>query len=88
MGDTTENENVNASDVSLVKLQSGQVIDADNFRSDIIANGVINASDISAAKSKSGSAAVGGIDAADILASGGQKYRGGWAAGNYSLGSQ
>jgi hypothetical protein len=51
VGDTTEN--VNASDVS---LQSGQVIDADIFRSDIIANGVIKTSDISAAKSKSGSA--------------------------------
>jgi hypothetical protein len=56
VGDTTENENVNASDVSVVKLHSGQVIDAHNFRGDIITNGVINASDSSAAKSKSGRA--------------------------------
>jgi hypothetical protein len=54
VGDTTGNGMVNASDISLVKIQSGQPVDADNFHADIIANGAINASDVSAAKLSSG----------------------------------
>jgi dockerin type I repeat protein len=56
LGDATGNGNVNASDVSLIKLQSGEAVGGDNFRADIIGNGVINASDVSAAKLKSGTA--------------------------------
>ncbi len=54
VGDTTGNGTVNASDVSLVKIQSGQPVSADNFHADIVANGAINASDVSAAKLNSG----------------------------------
>jgi hypothetical protein len=54
LGDATGNANVNASDVSLIKLQSGEAVTEDNFRADIVGNGVINASDVSAAKLKSG----------------------------------
>ena len=56
VGDTTGNGTVNASDVSLVKMQSGQPVGADNFRADVVANGAINASDVSAAKFQSGTA--------------------------------
>ena len=54
VGDTNDSGNVNSSDVSQVKLQSGQPVGADNFRADVIANSAINASDVSAVKSKSG----------------------------------
>jgi dockerin type I repeat protein len=56
VGDATGNGAVNASDVSLVKLQSGQALSNSNFRSDITASGSINASDVSNVKSKSGTA--------------------------------
>ena len=54
LGDTTGNGTVNASDVSQVKLQSGQTVSGSNFRTDVIANGSINASDVSTVKSRSG----------------------------------
>jgi uncharacterized protein (TIGR02597 family) len=53
-GDTTGNGAVNASDISQVKLQSGQLVTATNFRQDLTCTGSINASDVSLAKSKSG----------------------------------
>jgi subtilisin family serine protease len=53
-GDSTGNKTVNASDVSQVKAQSGAIVGAANFRTDIGANGSINASDVSFAKSQSG----------------------------------
>lgn len=56
IGDTSGNGTVNASDVSLTKLKSGQPIDANNFRSDVTVSGSINASDVSLVKSKSGTA--------------------------------
>ena len=56
LGDTTGNGSVNASDVSLTKLKSGQAVDATNFRNDVTVNGSINASDVSLVKSKSGTA--------------------------------
>ena len=56
VGDTNDSGNVNSSDVSQIKFQSGQAVDEDNFRADVIANGAINASDVSAVKSKSGTA--------------------------------
>ena len=55
-GDTTGNGSVNASDVGLTKLKSGQVVDSSNFRNDLNVNGSINASDVSSVKLKSGSA--------------------------------
>ena len=56
VGDTTGNGSVNASDVSLTKLKSGQAVDASNFREDVTVNNSINASDVSLVKSKSGTA--------------------------------
>jgi plastocyanin len=56
IGDTTGNKSVNASDVSQTKIQSGAVVSATNFRTDVTANGVINASDLSLVKLRSGSA--------------------------------
>ena len=54
IGDVTDNESVNASDVSATKVQSGAPVSNANFRSDVNANGAINASDVSAVKSHSG----------------------------------
>jgi hypothetical protein len=54
VGDTTGNGSVNASDVTQVKVQSGQGISASNFRTDVSANGTINASDVSLVKTRSG----------------------------------
>jgi hypothetical protein len=56
LGDTTGSGGVNATDVSQVKLQSGQTLSGSNFRSDVIVNGSINATDVSAVKLKSGTA--------------------------------
>ncbi len=56
LGDTTANGSVNASDVGLVKSQSGSATSAANFRNDINVNGAINASDVGLAKSTSGNA--------------------------------
>ncbi len=56
IGDATVNGSVNASDVSQVKLQSGQPVSASNFRNDVTVNGTINASDVSSVKLRSGTA--------------------------------
>ena len=56
IGDVTDNEAVNASDVSATKAQSGAPVSNANFRSDVNANGDINASDVSLVKSHSGEA--------------------------------
>ena len=56
LGDTGGNGSVNASDVSLTKLKSGQAVDATNFRADVTVSNSINATDISLVKSKSGTA--------------------------------
>ena len=56
LGDTSGNGSVNASDVSLTKLKSGQAVDASNFREDVTVSGSINASDVSSVKLKSGTA--------------------------------
>ena len=52
--DVNGNRTVNATDVSLTKSQSGQPVDATNFKSDINANGSINASDAAAVKASLG----------------------------------
>jgi hypothetical protein len=55
IGDTTNNGGVtNASDVALVKAQSGNAVGVANFRNDVTVNGAINASDVGLVKSKSG----------------------------------
>jgi len=56
LGDTTGNGSVNASDIALIKTQSGVPVSASNFRRDITVSGTINSSDISLAKTASGSA--------------------------------
>ena len=53
-GDTSGNETVNSSDIILVKSQSGQAVGPENFRADVVANGVINATDVGAVKLRSG----------------------------------
>jgi uncharacterized delta-60 repeat protein len=55
-GDTSGNGTVNASDVSLTKLKSGQAVDATNFRTDVTLSNSINASDVSFVKLRSGTA--------------------------------
>jgi acyl-coenzyme A thioesterase PaaI-like protein len=54
MADVNGNRTVNATDVALTKSQSGQPVDATNFKSDVNANGFINASDVGATKSRAG----------------------------------
>ena len=56
VGDTNGSGSVNATDVSQTKSQSGQAVNASNFRNDVIVNGSINATDVSSVKSKSGTA--------------------------------
>ncbi len=56
IGDTTQNGDVNSSDIGQAKSQSGNTIERDNFRIDVTVNGVINSSDIGLIKSKSGNA--------------------------------
>ncbi len=56
LGDTTGNGSVNASDVSLTKLKSGQAVDTTNFRTDVTVSNSINATDVSTVKLKTGTA--------------------------------
>ncbi len=56
LGDTTGNGSVNASDVSLTKLKSGQSVDATSFRTDVTVSNSINATDVSTVKLKTGTA--------------------------------
>ena len=56
LGDTNGNGSVNATDVSLTKLKSGQPVDASNFRTDVTVSNSINATDVSSVKLKSGTA--------------------------------
>jgi concanavalin A-like lectin/glucanase superfamily protein/Calx-beta domain-containing protein len=54
VGDVDGSANVNVTDVSPVKLESGNPVVIGNFRTDVTANGVINSTDVSAVKLKSG----------------------------------
>jgi hypothetical protein len=45
---------VNASDVGQTKANSGQPVDASNFRTDVMVSGSINGSDVALVKSKAG----------------------------------
>jgi hypothetical protein len=53
-GDTNGNKSVNATDIGIVKGQSGAAVTAANFRQDLTPNGAICASDIGLVKSRSG----------------------------------
>lgn len=55
LGDTSASGNVNSTDVSETKLNSGQATNGANFRTDVSVNGVINSSDVSTVKLQSGS---------------------------------
>ena len=50
VGDVNGNKGVNSTDVSEVKLQSGNSVDATNFREDIVVDGSINSTDVAAEK--------------------------------------
>jgi hypothetical protein len=54
IGDVNSNKNVNATDVSQTKLQSGAGVTAANFRADANAGGSINATDVAIVKANSG----------------------------------
>ncbi|MEY2546118.1 MAG: hypothetical protein QOG48_1235 [Verrucomicrobiota bacterium] len=54
LGDTTADKNVNSSDISQTKSQSGQFVTSANFREDVTVDGNLNSSDIGLVKSKSG----------------------------------
>ena len=54
IGDTTGNGVVNSSDIAQTQSQSGQSVNATNFREDVTPNGAINSSDIALVQSMSG----------------------------------
>ncbi len=54
IGDTTGDGSVNAGDIGQTKSQSGNAVNASNFREDVTVDGSINAGDIGLVKSKSG----------------------------------
>jgi hypothetical protein len=54
IGDVNANRVVNASDIGVIKSQSGNAVTAANFRDDVTADGSLNATDISLTKSRSG----------------------------------
>ena len=56
LGDTNGNGQVNSTDVSQTKLQSGSTAGASNFREDTNLSGGVNSSDVSQVKSQSGTA--------------------------------
>lgn len=56
LGDTNGNQIVNASDIARTKAQTGHPVTANNFRTDVNANGEINVSDAGLVKSASGTA--------------------------------
>jgi hypothetical protein len=55
MADTTGNKGVTSTDLSQTKSQSGNPVDATNFREDVVTDGAINSTDIGAVKLHSGS---------------------------------
>ncbi len=55
-GDTSGNGAVTSTDVTQTKSQSGQAVNASNFREDVNANGSITGTDVSAVKLKVGTA--------------------------------
>jgi len=56
VGDVNGNAAVNASDVSLTKVQVGQPVSGSNFREDVNASGTISATDVGQVKANVGTA--------------------------------
>jgi hypothetical protein len=54
VGDANGSGGVSASDIAMVKANSGLPVTGANFRADVIATGVINATDVSVTKSTAG----------------------------------
>ena len=54
IGDVNGSGSVNSSDISQVKIQSGQAVSGSNYRTDLTSDGQINSTDISLAKLRSG----------------------------------
>jgi hypothetical protein len=54
LGDVNAGGSVTATDIGLVKAQSGQPVGGTNFRADVNANGTCNATDVGLVKSRSG----------------------------------
>jgi hypothetical protein len=54
VGDVDASGQVNSTDVSTTKFNSGQAANSGNFRTDVVVNGLVNSSDVSQVKSKSG----------------------------------
>jgi hypothetical protein len=55
IGDTSGDKTVNAGDVTQVKNNSGKIVDAATFRTDVTTDGIINSGDVIVTKNKSGS---------------------------------
>ena len=54
LGDVNNSRSVNSSDISAVKVRSGERTSATNLRFDVNTSGVIDASDVSIVKGRSG----------------------------------
>ncbi len=54
LGDVSGNGSVNASDVGLIKSQTGAAVTNETFRFDLTVDGAISASDVGLVKSRSG----------------------------------
>jgi hypothetical protein len=54
IGDVSGDGDVNAADIAMAKVQTGQNVTSLNFRADVVPNGALNASDIAAVKAASG----------------------------------
>ncbi len=57
-GDTNGDASANSADISQTKSRSGQVVDRDNFRSDVTIDGNLNSADIGLVKAASGTAII------------------------------
>jgi glucose/arabinose dehydrogenase len=55
LGDTNGNGAVNSTDVSQTQFESGHILTATNFRTDVTVNGQINSTDVSTVQAQSGS---------------------------------
>jgi hypothetical protein len=53
-GDTSGNKGVTSTDVAQTKAQSGNPVDASNFREDVVPDGSINSTDVGTVKFESG----------------------------------
>jgi hypothetical protein len=54
VGDTSDNTQVNSTDIQQTQTESGNPVTSSNFREDVTVNGLINSSDIALVQSQSG----------------------------------